>query len=92
MTDRMQMGVLQHGASLIDLTALDVGSGRPHEQQRQQPDVRWGAADRVQRQSEPADRLEWLSPIRQMFAPRALDEPGQRTVGVGMGLANPFQP
>ena len=92
MANRMRVGVLQDGARLIHLTALDVGARRAHVQQRQQPDVRWGAADRVHRQPEPADRLERLSPIRQVLAPRPLDERGQRTVGVGMGLANPFQP
>ena len=92
MTNGMRPGVLQDGASLIHLTALDVGARRHHEQQRQQPDVRWGAADRVHRQSEAAEGLERLSPIGQVLAPRPLDEGRQRPVGIGMGPANPFQP
>ena len=48
--DGMGMGVLQDGPRLVHLSALDVGPGRDHVHERQEPDVRWCSPDGVHRQ------------------------------------------
>ena len=77
----------------VELAGLDVGAGR-RRRRAAASRPRFGriAADRIHRDAQAAERLQWLPAVLVVLAPRALDERGELAVGIGVGPANPLQP
>ena len=88
----MRQGPLEHGARLVELTGLDIGTSRAGVEQGQQTAVGRCAADGIHRETQVAERLQWLPAVLVMLAPCALDEGGELAVSIRMGPANPLQP
>ena len=70
----------------FELARLHMGPRRGDVQQRQQPEVRRSPAERLARARHPAQRLDGLTPVLVVLAPRRLDQRRERPVGIRVRL------